>query len=62
MGFGIGTIIFSKIVNFLLNNFEAQTRFAFLGLVVGTIPLFYKEVKKKVFQINIILLLLLLLS
>ena len=50
LGFGIGAIIFSKIVNFLLNNFEAQTRFAFLGLVVGTIPLFYKEVKKEGFS------------
>ena len=44
MGFGVGVIIFSKIVNYLLNNFEVYTRFAFLGLVTGTIPLFYKEV------------------
>ena len=27
-----------------------QTRFAFLGLVIGTIPLFYKEVKKEGFS------------
>ena len=27
-----------------------QTRFAFLGLVLGTIPLFYKEVKKEGFS------------
>ena len=27
-----------------------QTRFAFLGLVLGTIPLFYKEVKKHGFN------------
>lgn len=46
LGFGIGVIIFSKIVNYLLVNFEMYTRFAFLGLVLGTIPLFYKEVKK----------------
>ena len=50
LGFGVGILIFSKIVNFLLNNFEAQTRFAFLGLVLGTIPLFYKEVKKEGFN------------
>lgn len=50
IGFGIGAIIFSKIVDFLLNNFEAWTRFTFLGLVIGTIPLFYKEVKKEGFS------------
>ncbi|HIT71010.1 MAG TPA: DUF368 domain-containing protein [Candidatus Scatovivens faecipullorum] len=49
-GFGVGVLIFSKIVDFLLNNFEMQTRFAFLGLVLGTIPLFYKEVKKEGFS------------
>lgn len=50
LGFGIGVIIFSKIVNYLLANFEMYTRFAFLGLVLGTIPLFYKEVKKEGFS------------
>lgn len=50
LGFGIGVIIFSKIVNYLLANFEMYTRFAFLGLVLGTIPLFYKEVKKQGFS------------
>lgn len=50
LGFGTGVIIFSKIVNFLLENFEMYTRFAFLGLVLGTIPLFYKEVKKEGFN------------
>lgn len=50
MGFGVGVIIFSKIVNFLLDNYEIATRFAFLGLVLGTIPLFYREVKKEGFN------------
>ncbi len=50
LGFGVGAILFSKIVNFLLINYEMQTRFAFLGLVLGTIPLFYKEVKKEGFH------------
>ncbi len=50
LGFGIGVLLFSKAVDFLLNNFEMQTRFAFLGLVLGTIPLFYKEVKKEGFS------------
>ena len=50
LGFGVGAILFSKIVDFLLTHVEMQTRFAFLGLVLGTIPLFYKEVKKEGFQ------------
>ena len=49
-GFGTGVIIFSKVVDFLLENYEMYTRFAFLGLVLGTIPLFYREVKKEGFN------------
>ncbi len=50
LGFGIGILLFSKLVDFLLGAFEMQTRFAFLGLVLGTIPLFFKEVKKEGFS------------
>ena len=50
LGFGVGVIIFSKIVDYLLVNYEMYTRYAFLGLVLGTIPLFYKEVKKNGFD------------
>lgn len=49
-GFGIGIILFSKIVDYLLNNFEMYTRFAFLGLVIGTVPMFFREVKKEGFH------------
>jgi len=48
-GFGVGIILFSKAVDFLLENFEMYTRFAFFGLVLGTVPLVYKEVKKEGF-------------
>ena len=58
LGAGVGIILFSKIVDYLLGNFEMYTRFAFLGLILGTIPLFYKEVKKegfsKKYYINIV--------
>ncbi len=50
LGFGVGVLLFSKVVDYLLNNYEMYTRFAFLGLVLGTIPLFYKEVKKEGFK------------
>lgn len=49
-GFGVGALLFSKVVDFTLENFEFQTRYLFLGLVLGTLPLFYKEVKKKGFS------------
>lgn len=50
LGFAVGAVVFSKIVDFLLLHFEFGTRYAFLGLVLGTIPLFYKEVKKRGFN------------
>ena len=50
LGFGVGVLIFSKIVDFLLGNFEMYTRYTFLGLVLGTVPLFYREVKKEGFS------------
>lgn len=49
-GFLIGVIIFSKVINYLMTNFEIYTRFAFLGLILGTVPLFNKEVRKKGFN------------
>lgn len=50
LGILLGVVIFSKIVNFFLLTFEMQTRFAFLGFILGSIPLFYKEVKKEGFS------------
>ena len=49
-GMGVGVLLFSKVVDFLLENFEFQTRYAFLGLIVGTVPLFYREVRKNGFR------------
>ena len=46
LGMGTGVILFSKIVDFMLENYEFHTRYLFLGLVLGTIPLFFKEVTK----------------
>ncbi len=52
LGFGVGVLLFSKVVDFMLENYEFGTRYLFLGLVVGTVPLFYKEVKKNGFNKN----------
>ena len=48
-GFGVGVLAFSKVVDYLLAYHDMYTRYTFLGLVLGAIPLFYKEVKKEGF-------------
>ncbi len=50
VGMGGGILLFSKIVDYLLETFPAYTRFAFLGLILGTLPLFFREVKKEGFK------------
>lgn len=50
IGVGIGIVLFSKLVDYLLNAYETYTRFAFFGLIVGTIPLFWREVRKEGFS------------
>lgn len=47
LGFGIGILLFSKAVDWLLFHYEMPTRYAFLGLVLGTVPMFYREARRK---------------
>ena len=47
---GIGVLLFSRVLNFFLNQYEIPTRFCFLGLILGTVPLFYREVRKQGFS------------
>lgn len=49
-GMGVGVLLFSRLLHFFLTRYEATTRFAFLGLILGTVPFFYREVKKKGFS------------
>ena len=49
-GMFTGVLLFSKAIDFFLSNYEMPTRFCFLGLIVGTVPLFYREVKKEGFS------------
>jgi putative membrane protein len=49
-GMILGVLLFSKLINFLLEQQEMLTRFAFLGLILGTVPMLYKEVKKNGFS------------
>ena len=46
-GMLISTIFFSRVIAGLLEQFEIQTRLAFFGMLLGTVPLFFAEVKSK---------------
>lgn len=50
LGMGIGLVGSSKLIDLALSTFEMQTRFLFLGLVLGTLPLLLQEVKKEGFS------------
>lgn len=50
MGMFVGVLLFSKAIDFFLTTYEMPTRFCFLGLILGTVPLFYREVKKEGFS------------
>ncbi len=52
LGIGVlcGIFLFSKIVDWLLIEYQMQTRFAFLGLILGSVPLFWREVRKNGFN------------
>ena len=48
-GMILGVLAFSKVIDFCLRTFEMPTRFCFLGLIVGTLPMVWQEVKKEGF-------------
>lgn len=50
LGMFTGVLMFSKIINFFMNQYEMPTCFCFLGLILGTLPMVWKEVQKKGFS------------
>ncbi len=48
-GMFLGVLLFSRVIDFCLAQYEVPTRFCFLGLIVGTLPMVWKEVKKEGF-------------
>ncbi len=50
LGIGIGIILFSKLIVIPLEAFPMQTYYAFLGLILGTIPMVLREVRKEGFS------------
>lgn len=49
-GMFCGVLLFSKLIDFFLTRYEMPTRFCFLGLILGTVPMVWKEVRKEGFS------------
>lgn len=49
-GMFCGVLLFSKLIDFLLGSYEVPTRFCFLGLILGTLPMVWQEVRKEGFS------------
>ena len=47
LGMGVGVLLFSRVIDFCLERYEMPTRFCFLGLILGTLPMVWKEVRKE---------------
>ena len=50
LGMVTGVLMFSKLINFLINTYEMPTCFCFLGLILGTVPMVWQEVRKEGFS------------
>lgn len=48
-GMFAGVLLFSRVIDFCLGNYEMPTRFCFLGLILGTLPMVWREVRKEGF-------------
>ncbi len=48
-GMFLGVLLFSRVIDYCLAVYEMPTRFCFLGLILGTLPMIWKEVKKEGF-------------
>ena len=50
LGMGVGVLLFSRVIDFCLERYEMPTRFCFLGLILGTLPMVWQEVRKEGFS------------
>lgn len=50
LGAVVGIVAFSALLEFLLTNYEMPTKFAFIGLVLGTMPILFKKGNKETFK------------
>ncbi len=49
-GMFLGVLLFSRVIDFCLTSFEVPTRYCFLGLILGTVPMVWREVRKEGFR------------
>lgn len=49
-GMFLGVLLFSKLIDYLLAFHEVPTRFCFLGLILGTLPMVWRVVRKEGFS------------
>ena len=53
IGIGATILLFSRVIEFLLKNYHAQTQFFFLGLIIGVLPFIARQANvKKNFKIR----------
>ncbi len=50
IGSVVGILAFSRIIEFLFRHYETEVRYAFVGLMLGTLPTVIKEANKKGFK------------
>ena len=50
IGAGIGIILFSKLIGFLLEAYPMPVNFFFMGLIIGSVPMIYKRATVKKFN------------
>lgn len=49
LGMFTGVLLFSRVIDYCLAFHEMPTRFCFLGLILGTLPMVWREVRKEGF-------------
>lgn len=50
LGGCVGVLGFSKIMQFLFQYYEVQVKYLFIGLMIGTLPVVFKQANKKGFR------------
>lgn len=55
IGVVLGILLSSKVISFTLKNYNSQTIFLFVGLILGGLPVIFKEVNKKISITNILI-------
>ncbi len=50
LGGGIGVLVFSRIMEYLFRFYEIQVRYLFIGLMIGTLPVVFRQANKNGFR------------